>query len=232
MGFTEENDANPYDDGPSGFHGTHVAGIIGSDNSKYSGVAPDVDLVALRVFNDAGQGQLSWVEKALQWVHANRNTFENPITTVNLSIGTTWNSDTIPVGAILEDELRQLYNDGIVVTASAGNSFKQYNEPGLSYPAASPNVIPVASVDANGQISDFSQRHSDNVITAPGRSIMSTVPDYLLGRDGKVDDFSTASGTSMAASPMWPVQPYWFAKQWNWLVGAIFQSGFNCAALA
>ena len=25
-----ENDANPYDDGHAGFHGTHVAGIIGS----------------------------------------------------------------------------------------------------------------------------------------------------------------------------------------------------------
>ena len=30
-----ENDADPYDDGPSGFHGTHVAGIIGSSNSTY-----------------------------------------------------------------------------------------------------------------------------------------------------------------------------------------------------
>ncbi len=196
--FTEENDANPYDDGPSGFHGTHVAGIIGSDDSKYSGVAPGVDLVALRVFNDAGQGQLNWVEKALQWVHSNRNAFENPITTVNLSIGTTWNASSIPSGAILEDELRQLFNDGIVVTASAGNSFKQYNAPGLSYPAASPYVIPVASVDDNGQLSDFSQRN-DRVIAAPGRNIMSTVPDHLLGRDGKVNDFSTASGTSMAA---------------------------------
>jgi subtilisin family serine protease len=196
--FTEENDANPYDDGPSGFHGTHVAGIIGSDSAKYPGVAPEVDLVGLRVFNDAGQGQLSWVEKALQWVYTNRNSFENPITTVNLSIGTTWNANTVPDWAMLEDELQQLYNEGIVVTASAGNSFKRYNAPGVSYPAASPYVIPVASVDDNGQLSDFSQRN-DRVIAAPGRNIMSTVPDHLLGRDGKVDDFSTASGTSMAA---------------------------------
>lgn len=196
--FTEENDANPYDDGPMGFHGTHVAGIIGNDNPMHSGVAPDVDLVALRVFNDMGQGQLSWVERALQWVHDNRNTFENPITTVNLSLGTTWNADVIPNWATLEEELQALSQDGIVVTASAGNSFQQYLAKGVSYPAASPYVLPVASVDDDGRLSDFSQRNAQ-VIAAPGRNIFSTVPDHVLGRDGKVDDFTTASGTSMAA---------------------------------
>src|SRR5690606_34978102 len=117
--FTEENDANPYDDGPMGFHGTHVAGIIGSDDPHHTGVAPGVDLVALRVFNDMGQGQLSWGEQALQWVHNNRNSFENPITTVNLSLGTVWNADVVPAWGTLEEELQTLFNDGIVVTASA-----------------------------------------------------------------------------------------------------------------
>lgn len=196
--FTEENDAQPYDDGPVGFHGTHVAGIIGSSHAVHRGVAPDVDLVALRVFNDMGQGQLSWVERALQWVHENRNSFENPITTVNLSLGTNWNADVIPSWATLEDEFQALYNDGIVVSASAGNSFQQYKSTGLSYPAASPWVLPVASVDDNGQISDFSQR-SARVIAAPGSNIISSVPDHVLGRDGQIDDFTAASGTSMAA---------------------------------
>jgi subtilisin family serine protease len=193
-----ENDANPYDDAPAGFHGTHVAGIIGSDHPARSGVAPGVDLVALRVFDDAGKGRIEWVEQALQWVYDNRNTFANPITTVNLSLGTQWNSNAIPGWATLEEELKQLYQEGIVVTASAGNSFKQYNTPGLSYPAASSYVLPVASVDDNGQLSDFTQR-SGRVLAAPGRNILSTVPDHVLGRDGRVDDFSIASGTSMAA---------------------------------
>lgn len=196
--FTEENDAQPYDDGPSGFHGSHVSGIIGSDDPTHSGVAPDVDFVALRVFNDVGQGQLSWVEKALEWVHTNRDTFENPITTVNLSLGTSWNADAIPSWATLEDELQALYNDGIVVTASAGNSFQTYNAPGLSYPAASSYVLPVASVDDDGAMSDFSQRNA-RVIAAPGSNITSTVPDHVFGRDGQIDDYSSASGTSMAA---------------------------------
>jgi hypothetical protein len=193
-----ENDAVPYDDAPAGYHGTHVSGIIGADDPTRSGVAPGVDLVALRVFDDNGKGQLSWTENALRWVHQNRNAFESPITTVNLSLGSTWNSGSVPGWGTLEDELLQLQQDGIVVVASAGNSFKQYNSPGLSYPAASPYVIPVASVDANGQLSDFSQRH-ERVIAAPGRQIVSTIPDHVLGSDGIINDWSTANGTSMAA---------------------------------
>ncbi len=38
--FTEENDAIPYDDGPAGFHGTHVSGIIASQDTRRPGVAP------------------------------------------------------------------------------------------------------------------------------------------------------------------------------------------------
>ena len=193
-----ENDDQPYDDGPTGFHGTHVSGIIGSDHETHQGVAPEVDFVSLRVFDDLGQGELAWVESALQWVHDNRNSFENPITTVNVSIGTLWNSESLPDWANLEEELQQLKDAGIVVTASAGNSFTDYNEVGLSYPGASPNVLPVASIDDNGQLSDFSQR-SGRVLAAPGSNIFSTVPDHVLGRDGNIDDFSGASGTSMAA---------------------------------
>ena len=82
-----ENDSNPYDDGPAGFHGTHVAGIIGSQDSEFSGVSSGVDLVALRVFNDNGVGELELVEKALQFVIDNKDSYRNPITTVNLSLG-------------------------------------------------------------------------------------------------------------------------------------------------
>ena len=158
--FTEENDANPYDDGPSGFHGTHVAGIIGSSDAKNSGVAPGVDLVALRVFNDQGAGYFSWVEKALQWVHTNRNSFENPITVVNLSLGTDWNATSVPNWTTIEDEFAQLKADGIFIAVAAGNSFASYNSPGLSYPASSPYVVPVSSVTNSGVFSTFSQRHS------------------------------------------------------------------------
>jgi|GEM_PF-4251859 len=193
-----EGDDDPYDDGPSGFHGTHVTGIIGSSDAEHRGVASGVDLVGLRVFDDNGAGYFSWVEDALQWVHDNRNAFENPITTVNLSLGTTWNADNTPAWSTLEDEFAQLEADGIFIAVSAGNSFSEYNSAGLSYPAASPYVVPVASIDSDGSISDFSQR-SDRVLAAPGSYITSTIPDHVFGADGDPNDFATSSGTSMAA---------------------------------
>ena len=196
--FSDERDNDPYDDGPYGSHGTHVAGIIGSDDAYYPGVAPGVDLVGLRVFDDEGQGHFSWVEEALAWVHNNRNAFDNPITTVNLSLGTNWNADSPPDWATLEDDFARLEADGIFVAVAAGNGYVDQQQVGLNYPAASPHVVPVGAVDDDGGLSYFSQRHP-RMIAAPGRSVRSTVPDYEGNRNGIADDFSSYSGTSMAA---------------------------------
>ena len=196
--FTGGTDADPYDEGPYGSHGTHVAGIIASDDAFHPGVAPGVDLVALRVFGDNGRGSYAYVEEALAWVHDNRDAFANPITTVNLSLGEGFNSTGIPDDAILEEELAQLEADGIFIAVAAGNSFTQYNTTGLSYPAASSHVVPVGSVDPDGQLSYFSQR-DQQIIAAPGRGISSTVPDYMGDFNGTDDDFGKYSGTSMAA---------------------------------
>ncbi len=192
-----ENDADPYDDGPAGFHGTHVGGIIGSTDAWHTGVAPGADLVALRVFDDYGTGNLEWVEQALEWVHSHKDSFANPITTVNLSLGTDWNADNTPAWATLEDEFQQLEADGIFVSVAAGNDFQRYQTTGVSYPAASSYVVPIASSDGISSISDFSQRN-DRVLVAPGEQIFSTVPDHLFG-GSRTNQFLGASGTSMAA---------------------------------
>ncbi len=192
-----ENDANPYDDGPAGFHGTHVAGIIGSTDEQYQGVSSGVDLVALRVFDDTSGGDLKWVEEALQWVHDHKDDFANPITTVNLSLGTEWNAFNTPEWATLEEEFALLEADGLFISVAAGNSFQTYGEAGLSYPAISDHVIPVASHGSDGGISDFSQR-VDGVLSAPGESIKSTVPDHLFGGTS-AGSFLGSTGTSMAA---------------------------------
>jgi Subtilase family len=199
--FTEENDADPYDDeGPLGGHGTQVSGVIGADAAGSElGVAPQVDLVGLRVFNDAGEGYFSWVESALQWVHTNRDAFESPITAVNLAIGSARNASTVPSWSTLEDELAQLKDDGIFISVSAGNNFTAYEVPGLSYPASSPHVVPAMSVDDIGSLSYFSQRHQ-RAIAAPGRMINTTEPDYLGNQDGIPNDFGYSSGTDLAAA--------------------------------
>ncbi len=192
-----ENDPDPYDDGPVGFHGTHVAGILASSAKTALGLAPQVDLVALRVFDDAGRGDFDWIESALAWVHDHRDSFENPITTVNLSVGGSWNAEDVPKWSDLEDELEDLADAGIFVAVAAGNDFADYGVEGLNYPAASPHVVPVASVGEDGELSSFTQRHA-RALAAPGEGINSTVPDFLYGFDGVTDDFARLSGTSMA----------------------------------
>lgn len=210
-----ENDSNPYDDGPIGYHGTHVAGIIGSQDPEYSGISPGVDLVALRVFSDNGFGELELVERALQFVIENKDSYRNPITTVNLSLGTGWDEATTPDWGILEDEFAQLDAAGIFISAAAGNSFEQIGEKALSYPAVSQYVTPVASHGADGQLSDFSQR-DDRVLVAPGEDLRSAVPDHLFV-GSREDAYLTASGTSQATP--WVAGASVILRQANEFVG-------------
>lgn len=192
-----ENDYSPYDDAPAGFHGTHVAGIVGSSDTVNPGIAPRADMVGLRIFSDHGGAQVGWLEDALAWVHENKNSFEFPITTVNLSVGfvddiseDAWNR--------INAQLSRLSEDGIFVAVAAGNDFRPSSPNELSTVGSSHFVFPVASVNSAGQLSHFSQRH-DRVLAAPGEQIVSTAPDYIEDFNGKTDDFLSLTGTSMAA---------------------------------
>jgi hypothetical protein len=70
-------------------HGTHVAGIIAGSgarsNGLYAGIAPDVDIVALRVLGDDCSGNTSDVIDALEWIGRNHDTYN--IKVVNISLG-------------------------------------------------------------------------------------------------------------------------------------------------
>lgn len=194
-----ENDANPYDDGPAGFHGTHVAGLVGGASDSFSGIAPGADLVGLRVFDDLGRGSVDWIESALQWVYNHRDAFEHPITTVNLSIGAllpeTLASD---IRGQLEDDLLRLHQANIVVVAAAGNQFNPAFPDRINYPASSDYAWPIASTDSSNSLSSFTQRESA-ILATDGRNVLSTVPDHVLGMDGEVNDYHQTTGTSMAA---------------------------------
>jgi len=197
-----EDDSNPYDDGPAGYHGTHVAGLLAGNSDGFAGIAPGADIVALRVFDDQGAGQLDWIEASLQWVIENQNTFESPITTVNMSVGAALSgANLVEAMSMLEDELSILRDNNILVFAATGNFYDANADAeqsdGILYPASSPSVVPVASIDSNGDLSDFAQRQS-GVFATQGEVIVSAVPDYVFGWDGNVDDFAQLSGTSMA----------------------------------
>ena len=197
-GYDFANDNwDPYDAGPRGSHGTHVAGILSSTSAQYSGVATGVDLVALRIFNNAGTSNMQYLIDALQWVHENKDAFENPITTINLSVG--FQVDSNGYFDQVNEWFRILNDDGIFISVAAGNSFETIADKNrLSHPAMSEYVVSVGSVGIDGQVSYFSQR-SENTIMAPGQYVRSTVPDYVGNHNGIDDDYSTFSGTSMAA---------------------------------
>src|SRR5207247_9628848 len=76
----------PYDDNG---HGSHVAGTIagnGSDSKGLkAGIAPTASLVSLKVLDANGQGTISRMIAALNWVAANAATYN--IRVVNLSAG-------------------------------------------------------------------------------------------------------------------------------------------------
>src|SRR5690606_5439677 len=96
-----DNDADPMD---LQGHGTHVAGIIGSSNSTYRGVAPDVSLSALRVLGADGSGTFGAVEDALRWVALHQAQYN--IVAVNMSLGA-GNFNSNPY-TFLDDELSTL----------------------------------------------------------------------------------------------------------------------------
>ncbi len=195
--FAEQDD-DPYDDGPAGYHGTHVAGVLAGDSDFLVGVAPEADVVALRVFDDQGRGDLEWIESALGWVHENRLSFDSPITTVNLSVGAALSdANRTEALAMLEDELSQLRDAGVLVFAAGGNRFAPESPDEVLYPASSPSVVAVSSVDTSGALSGFAQREAD-IFTARGEGVIGSVPDHVFGWDGKVDDVATLNGTSMA----------------------------------
>ncbi len=184
--FSGGNDADAIDtDG----HGTHVAGIVGSTDH---GVAPDVDIVTLKVFPDGGKEGASDddIAEALDWVIANAAAYN--VVAVNMSFGTFGNLNT-PTDSSYNPQFRTLAVDQrVALVVSAGNDFEDFKAPGVSSPAADPYVSAVGALDGGETgLADFSQRHPTLVdVVAPGSSIYSTVPD---------DGYDYASGTSIAA---------------------------------
>ncbi|MBS3903135.1 MAG: S8 family peptidase [Anaplasmataceae bacterium] len=156
-------------------HGSHVAGIIAALNNNQGvvGVAPRVDLFAVKVLNSRGSGYLSDIVEGIDWA------IQNQAQVINLSLGSSSDSPS------LRDAVVRAYNAGVVVIAAAGN-----NGGAVLYPAAYPQVIAVSATDSNNQLASWSNRGSEVDLAAPGVSIYST---YSRGA------YKTLNGTSMAS---------------------------------
>jgi len=172
---------NPDGDGrvdPNG-HGTHVAGILGATSGNgegVSGVAPEVQILPVRVLDKTGNGDDDELALGIIWA------VDNGADILNLSIG-----GAIP-STLLEGAIDHALANGVLVVVAAGNDGATGNVP--SYPAAYRQVLAVGSTDSSDRRSIFSNTGEYLDIAAPGSWIVSTWPG---GR------YQTSSGTSMAA---------------------------------
>jgi serine protease AprX len=216
----------PYDDNG---HGTHVSGIIAGNgydsNGQKGGAAPEASLVSLKVLDANGNGTISTIITALEWVLANHSAYN--IRVVNLSVGAAVNESywTDP----LTLAVKRVVDEGVVVVAASGNFGKnsvglpQYG--GISAPANAPWVITVGASSTNGtpdraddSVATFSSRGPTYLdwaakpdlvapgtgtvsISAPGSTFDSTKSQFLLpGSVGTASlPYLSLSGTSMAA---------------------------------
>jgi serine protease AprX len=197
-------------------HGTHMAGIIAGDGSlslgKWRGVAPDAELISVKVAGPDGATDVSVVLAALQWVVANKDRFG--IRVLNLAFGTDATSSylTDPLDYAVE----RVWGAGILVVAAAGNRGPDSGT--ISKPADDPLVLAVGAADVRGTsdrrddvVTPFSSRGptGDGVskpdVVAPGTSIVSVRAQGSsadLGRpEARVGTaYFRGTGTSQAAA--------------------------------
>jgi serine protease AprX len=113
---------NKYDDNG---HGSHVAGIIAGNGwdtfGSRAGIAPAAHVVSLKVLDRQGNGYISNVIAALDWIVANKNAYN--IRVVNVSIGAavteSYMTDPLTIAA------KRCVDAGVVVVTAAGNFGKK-----------------------------------------------------------------------------------------------------------
>jgi subtilisin family serine protease len=190
---TVNKDSDPNDDFN---HGTHVAGIVGAVGNNALGVAGvnwNVRLMALKMFDQSGNGTSATAIAAFQYVIMMKRRGVNVRVTNN-----SWGG--APEAPAFDQALKSAFDAAaaadILNVCAAGNG-NSNNDTTLFYPASydSPNIVAVAASDESDNRAGFSNYGATLVdLAAPGVNIFSTM---------RFSDtsYGNLSGTSMA-SPM------------------------------
>ena len=179
-------------------HGTHVAGIIGAvgnNNIGISGVAPNIDIMPLKISNTS-----SWeTSKVIAAINYAQSLWggAKQVDIINFS-GWNFPNDSALYSAI------DNYSGLFVTIAGNDHSNIDINP---NYPGSFniDNMITVGSIDSDGDRSSFSNYGTTVDIYAPGGDILSTYPMELCasGSCDKsthfINGYHSLSGTSMAA---------------------------------
>ncbi|AZR72923.1 hypothetical protein BBF96_05670 [Anoxybacter fermentans] len=180
----------PYDDHG---HGTHCAGIVGSNDSFYRGVAPEVSFFGVKVLDSSGSGTTSDIIAGIDWA------VQNGADVISMSLG--GRAYTDPDSDPLCLAVRNAWNSGVVVVVAAGNSGPAPRS--IETPGIEPSIITVAAANDNDtidwtddSIASFSSRGPTKYgdlkpdVAAPGV--------YIISCEANTGGWVSKSGTSMA----------------------------------
>jgi thermitase len=159
-------------------HGTHVAGIIAANSNNeigVVGVAPESQLMNVKVANDKGECQAKAVASGIIWA------VENRANVINISL------EIREPSAGLEDAVNYAWSQGAVIIAAAGNDGSVLPV----YPARYENSIAVAATRPDDTLAPLSNHGYWLDVAAPGSNIYSLLPG---------DRYEYKSGTSFAAA--------------------------------
>ena len=175
-------------------HGTHVAGTIGGTSV---GVAKNVTIVPVRVFDCDGASQAEWLIEGLRWIRTVDHQTGEPAV-VNLSLGA---DSYIPA---VDNEVRALVSAGVTVVVAAGND-NTYLNPAVNNPSPScvrEAIVVGASQDDDREwyvdATDGSSFGGCVDLFAPGAEIVSSWPKDASNVPSDTA-LARSTGTSMAA---------------------------------
>ena len=184
-------------------HGTHVAGILGGNGAlsrgRYMGVAPECNLVILKVLDYMGRGEIPAMLQALEWIRENQKKYH--IRIVNISVGTRGIAEGGEHSGLVRG-VEKIWDAGIVVVAAAGN---QGPDPGsIGSPGISRKIITVGASDDDVPIQVNGKKIKDYSGCGPTRYCICK-PDLVAPGSGIVscgpNGYQIKSGTSMS-TPM------------------------------
>ena len=170
-------------------HGTAAAGIVAAedDGTGVVGVAPGIDLYAIKVLDSGGYGTFSQIvagiDASLKGEDGTLGTADDA-DVLSLSLGSESGSNSLR--AMVDDA-----SDHAVVVSAAGNGGDgsiDTNE--ITYPAKYDSSIAVAATNRYDKTATFSAEGEEVELAAPGVTVSTTFPGGTIG------DFS---GTSAAA---------------------------------
>lgn len=163
-------------------HGTHVAGIVGANKGQVTGVAPDAQLMIMKIFGDDGSGAYdSDIIAALE------DAVVLGADAVNMSLGMTAGFSEA-AAAKTREVYQRVKNAGISLMCAAGNEYSS------SYKSAGGTDLPLASNPDNGAVASPST-YGAALSVASMNNMKATAP-YLLVGDRKIrysDPAETAS---------------------------------------